>query len=626
MPQASDEFTPTEQLLQDALTAFGGGRLGEAESLCQDILKREPENIASLQILAAIAGHVGAARRGIGLLQKVIALQPTLADAQVQLAKLLRVDGQVAEAIAALEKAIELAPDSAAAHNDLGLIHLADGSPIEALACFDEAVAISSGLAIGHFNRGLAFEGQGLHSQAVAAFRQAIAINPDFAEAHAKLGNLLLADNEPVEALVCFQRAAAAKPDSSLAFMCQAKILMEEERAAAAEEPVRRTIERDPQNSDAHSLLSSILMELGRFQDAAAASDLALALNPRQIPAYHHLAHAKKLGQRDRPLVAQMESLVKQSGFADGERADLHFVLGKAYDDLGEYGSAIEHFDKGNALRHQQAPYGREAHAAATTRQIETFTAEFFARNAALGSDWEVPLLIVGMPRSGTTLVEQILSSHPDIAAGGELAFWDEHAPNFLMTALGDIDPDWISTTAQAYRDLLSQISPTARRITDKRPQNFLYIALIRAVFPRCRIIHCRRHPVDTCLSIYFQNFARRINFAYDREDLLACYQQYQRLMDHWRSILPPDRFFEIEYEQLVAERETTTRQMVAFCGLEWNDACLYSERNQRPVRTASVWQARQPVYPTSVARWRHYEPWLGALRRLLPETDAAAG
>jgi hypothetical protein len=175
------------------------------------------------------------------------------------------------------------------------------------------------------------------------------------------------------------------------------------------------------------------------------------------------------------------------------------------------------------------------------------------------------------------------------------------------------------------YRSLLTQISPTARRVTDKSPHNYHFLGLIHAVFPRARIIHCRRHPVDTCLSIYFQDFARKMDFAYDRNDLVAAYRQYVKLLAHWRGVLPADRFLEIQYEDLVADREAVTHKMIAFCGLDWNDACLHSEQNRRSVRTASVWQARQPIYRTSVARWRHYAPWLGSLVELLSDVDRDA-
>lgn len=612
-----------EELLQDAVAAYSAGKFVQAEVLCKDVLKRQPDHIATLQVLAAVAGQSGAPRRGIELLQKVIALQADHAEAHIQLAKLLRQEGHVEEAVAALKTAIGMRPDSAAAHNDLGLIHLAQSDLGEAVDCFSRAIERQPDLAIAHYNHGLALERQGRHAEAMGAFRGAIAAASDFAEAHAKLGNLLLNHGSEAEALDSLRSAAAAKPDSAVAFMCEAKILVEQGKAAAAEEPIRRAIERDPQNSDAHCLLGSILRELGRFDDAAVAADLSLALNRWQITAYHELVHVKKLKEADRPLITQMEWMLTEYARADEAKAHLHLALGKAYDDLHEYEQATRHFDEGNRLSYRKdGPYDPSRRSATVDRIVETFTNDFFARNSGLGSDWEVPVLIVGMPRSGTTLVEQILSSHPEFAGGDELAFWSRRASGFRMDASGRIDPAWISATAHDYQALLTGISSTAKRISDKRPQNFNLIALIHAVFPRARIIHCRRHPIDTCLSIYFQDFARKMDFAFDRGDLTAHYQQYQRLMVHWRTVLPPDRFMEVQYEELVANPEPVTRKMIEFCGLEWDDACLSPELNPRSVRTASLWQVRQPVYRTSVARWRNYEPWLGPLRELLPDTD----
>jgi tetratricopeptide (TPR) repeat protein len=612
--------------LGQAVAAYRAGKLDEVEALCNRILEQQPKHIASLQLLAASLGQRGQPRRGIELLERALSLCPDSVDSHVQLAKLLRLEGRNPEAIAALKKAIDIQPESAAAYNDLGLICLAEMDVAQAVDCFSRAIEINPDLAIAHYNRGLALEHQESPAEAIASFRQVARIDPNFAEAHAKLGNLLLSEGSRAEALECFRRAAAARPDSAFAFISRAKILLEEDKPAAAEELVRRAIDLAPRNSDAHCLLSTILMQVGRFHEAAASSDVALALNRRQITAYHELVHVKKLTEADRPLIAQMEWVLKECNLADDEQADLHFTLGKGYDDLGEYENAIQHFDLGNGLKHRGTSFDPAQLALMVERVIARFTADFFLRNAALRSDWEVPIFIVGMPRSGTTLVEQILSSHPEVAAGGELAFWAERAPGFRVNARGDIDPAWVNEVANDCRALLTSISSTARRTTDKRPNNFHFIGLIHSVFPRARIIHCQRHPIDTCLSIYFQNFARRIEFAYDRSDLLSAYRQYLRLMAHWRKVLPVDRFLEIQYEELVADREAMSRKMIEFCGLDWNDACLHSERNRRPVRTASVWQARQPVYRTSVARWRRYEPWLGPLRELIPDAERKRG
>lgn len=618
----SFEASAADQSLKDAVAAYRTGKFSEVEALCKQTLAQQPEHIGSLQLLAAVLGQRGEPRRGIELLEKAISFHPDSADNHIQLAKLLRLENRNSDAVAELTTAIEIQPESAAAYNDLGLIYLAEAEVAKAIDCYNRAIDINPNLTVAHFNKGVALERQGACSEAIASFRRAIALDSNFAEAHAELGNLLLFEGDRVGAFECFRSVAAAKPGSALALTSEAKILVEQDKPSEAHELVKRAIDLQPRNSYIHCLSGTILMQLGKFHDAATAFDEAMVFNHGQIAAYHGLAQIKKLTASDRPLLARMEWMLGEYDLAEDEQSELHFALGKGYDNLGEYGKAIEHYDQGNCIKHRDTSFDHAGHELVADRVIARFTADFFALNAASGSSWEVPILIFGMPRYGTTLVEQIISSHPEVAAGGELAYWSRTTASFRGNAAGAIDPAWVDEVVRDYRTLLANVSPTARRVTDKSLNNFLFMGLIHAALPRARLIHCRRHPVDTCLSIYFQSFARRMDFAYDRSDLVCAYRQYLKLMAHWRSVLPKDRFLEIQYEELVADREAMTRKIIDFCGLEWNDACLHSERNPRSVQTASVWQARQPVYRTSVARWRRYEKWLGVLRDLLPENS----
>ena len=235
--------------------------------------------------------------------------------------------------------------------------------------------------------------------------------------------------------------------------------------------------------------------------------------------------------------------------------------------------------------------------------------------------------------------MEQILSSRPEVVAGGELTFWADRVKEWWIPSgetgrdsgerrsvgFGKVEEGALARAAEDYLALLRRIGPEAMRVTDKAPLNFELLGLLRLALPDARIIHCRRRPIDTCLSIYLTNFWAGIDYSWNRGDLVFFYRQYERLMDHWRRVLPADRFTEVDYERLVDDREAETRRLVAFTGLEWDDACLAPESNRRVVRTASVWQARQPVYKTSVDRWRRYEPWLGELRELLPAAEPAA-
>ena len=296
----------------------------------------------------------------------------------------------------------------------------------------------------------------------------------------------------------------------------------------------------------------------------------------------------------------------------------LDFAVGKALDDLGDYASAIRHFDAANRVRHSLSRFSRNLFAQRIDRLIGRFTGDFSAANRVIGRDDETPVPILGMPRSGTTLTERIISSHPRVGGGGELDFWNERGPagveaenNSLAVAANRPYGD--------YRRLLRNVAAEALRITDKMPFNFLWLGLVHLIFPNARIIHCRRNPIDTCLSIYTTQFTMRWDFASDRGDLAFYYRQYLCLMDHWRTVLPSDRLLDIDYEDVTADPEGAARRLIAFCGLDWDPACLQPERNRDAVRTASLWQARQPIYRHSVERWRHYEPWLGELRQLMP-------
>jgi hypothetical protein len=228
----------------------------------------------------------------------------------------------------------------------------------------------------------------------------------------------------------------------------------------------------------------------------------------------------------------------------------------------------------------------------------------------------------MGMPRSGTTLVEQIISSHPDVAGGGELNFWNERGAAWHMAGAEDGGNAFIGEAAIEYLGVLRGIGPGAARVTDKMPFNFLWAGLIHLAFPAATIIHCRRNPIDTALSIHQTHFNPRLAFPTGGDELVSYFGAYERLTDHWRSLLPPDRFIEVHYETLTAAPGEVIPRLIDACGLTWHEACLHPERNPRAVKTPSKWQARQRINPHSIERWRRYEPWLGPLRALL-ETPA---
>jgi tetratricopeptide (TPR) repeat protein len=600
------------------MEAYRAGRLDEAEVQFLEVLSRQPRHFTALLVLGAIAGRTGQRQQGIRLLHQAITVQPQSADARLLLANLLRETGELVDAVSLLQEAIRLRPRDAALHNDLGLAYLAGHQITEAINCFERAIAFDPNLAIPHFNLACATERQRRIPEAISAYRRALALAPDLAEAHSRLGNILHSQGRRDEALTHFRGAATASPDTTLGRINEVKLRLEEGTSEEAEAILRNAIRLDPGSSEAHRLLGNTLRETGRFAEAAMCLTKAIHLDPAQIAAYHDLVHCKKLGDADRPLVTRILSRLEANDLGTHERALLHFAAGKALDDLGVYDEAIRHFDEANRFERQGLFFDREQFAAHIDRLTTIFTPDLIARNSRFASDAETPVLILGMPRSGTTLVEQIISSHPRVGAGGELSFWNERGSQFMAEA-NELDQTLVKQLAESYCALLYRIARGAMRVTDKMPFNFFWVGLTRAVFPKAFIIHCRRNPIDTCLSIYFTRFATRQDFAYDRSDIVSYQKGYARLMTHWRDTLPSDRFLEIDYEDLVVDRERLTRQLIEFIGLEWDDGCLRPERNRRAVRTASMWQARQPVYRSSVERWRHYEPWIGEFLELLP-------
>ena len=544
------------------------------------------------------------------------------AEPFTRLAAQLRQAGRLAESITPLREAARLDPRNAAVHCDLGVTLLKCGRFDAAIDSLRHALALRPRFANGWYNLGLALDHAGREAEAIQALEKAVAAEPRHIEALRQLGEVLRNSGQREAAARWFGKAIAAAPNPVERRLNEARLFVTLEKYAEAETCLRQCVALDPQNSTTHRLLGHVLSSLGKFDDAASHFERAIALKPEEIAGAYELTAARRMTEADRPLIEQMQQVLQDPGLPEKARISLQFALGKTFDDLRDYPAAMRHYDTGNALMHRLQSLNHSACAARFNATMAAFTPESFA--AAGGSADETPLLILGMPRSGTTLVEQILSAHSRIAAGGELGFWGGRDEELARQGLHLPPPPFAAKAAHDYLALLRRIDPAAQRVTDKAPGNFMRIGLILHVFPRARIIHCRRNPVDTCLSIYFAYFLGRHEYAYDKDDLAFYYRQYRRLMAHWRAVLPPDRFIEVDYETLIANREAETRRLVEFCGVPWDDACMHPEQNERTVLTASKWQARQPVYTTSVERWRRYEPWIGPLRSLLDDGAVA--
>ncbi len=383
---------------------------------------------------------------------------------------------------------------------------------------------------------------------------------------------------------------------------------------------LRRTLALDPGNAMAHDLLGNVLSEFGRFDEARECFERAIEIAPLLAGSYYDLLRRRPATAADGGLLQRMEAALTTPGLETAQQLRLHLAIGKVADDPGDYALAMRHFDAADAVRRASTTFDSAAFSIEIDRLIARCTPEWIARAPELGSSEEKPVLIIGMPRSGTTLVEQIISMHPEVAPGGELNFWNERGAAWRVSAAAGNEKPFLASAAADYLRVLRGIAPRAARVTDKMPFNFLWAGLIHAAFPIATIIHCRRALIDTALSIHQTHFHPSLPFPTGGAELVAYFRGYERLIEHWRNLLPASRFIEVDYEDLTREPEPAIRRIIAACGLPWRDACLHPERNPRPVKTPSKWQTRQPIYRTSVARWRRYEPWLGTLRALVSD------
>ena len=443
---------------------------------------------------------------------------------------------------------------------------------------------------------------------------------PSLTEAWFRAGALAYTLGHRDDAIGCFRRAAATGGRTNFGRLGKARALLIEDRNQEAEQVLRETLVADPRNAMAYDLLGNLLTEFGRFDEARACFERAIAIAPLLAGSYYELVRCRPVTSGDDGLLPAMQAALAMPRLEASQRLRVHLAIGKAAEDLRDYALAMQHFDAADAVRRDTVRFDSAAFAAEIDRLIARCTPELIARAPELGSRDGMPVLIIGMPRSGTTLVEQIVSMHPEVGAGGELQFWNERGAAWHRAGAAGSERPFLAKAATDYLGLLRIIAPTAARVTDKMPFNFLWAGLIHVAFPRAIIIHCRRVAVDTALSIHQTHFHPSLAFPTGDAELVAYFRSYQRLTDHWRSVLPADRFIEVDYEDLTRAPEPVIRRIIAACGLAWHDACLRPESNPRAVKTPSKWQTRRPIYRTSVARWRRYEPWLGPLRALIDD------
>jgi tetratricopeptide (TPR) repeat protein len=596
------------------------GRRSEAKAAYRQAIALKPDCLEAHNNLGNTLRDEGAFEEAARAYRRALAFRPDWAEAWYNLAGVLDNWEHPEEAIAAYRQALALKPHFAEAYNNLGTLLKTRGLLDEAARCFQQALTINPNYAEAHNNLGNTLRDLGQLTEAVTHYRQAVALRPDYAEVHNNLGAILQDLGLTDQALAAYQQALLFRPDYAEVYYNLGVALQDRGLLEAAVVHYRRAIAIQPNFAEAHNNLGNALKDQGAFALAAEQYQQAIALRPQFAEAHFNRAELKTF-QVDDPDIAVLEALVAdQTPLAEHQAPFLHFALAKAWEEAGEPARAFQHLLTGNALRRQQLVYDEAADQALFQRVIAAFGPERFQRSEAVGEPSAIPIFVLGMPRSGSSLIEQCLASHPAIHGGGELPTLATVAGAGYPEIIQNLEDTAFRRLGAAYLARLPALPTGKTRLIDKMPYNFLYAGLIRLILPHARIIHTVRDPVETCVSCFSKLFPTGQLYSYDLGELGRYYRGYRTVMAHWHSVLPDDAMLDVSYEAVVEDFETQMRRVIAYCGLPWDDQCLEFHRTQRPVRTASAVQVRQPLFRTSLQRWRRYETWLAPLLRALAE------
>lgn len=498
---------------------------------------------------------------------------------------------------------------------EMGSEHLGQGALAEAITCLRAALAVNPRFAEAYNNLGCALVADGRATEANAAFARAVELKPEYAEAYTNRGNLLREMGLLPQSEANLRRALELQPALVPALLNLGATLVMLGRLEEAEGCYRQAVALEPKNPEALVGMGSFAAQEGQFGVAEQLLAEALSLRPKMPAALAAIPATRKMTAADATWLATAEE-VAAAGLPQLEESRLRYAMGKYCDDIRDYERAFAHFQRANDIAKTVAPaYDRAARVALVEQIMESYGAARVASAVAGASTSARPVFVVGMMRSGTSLVEQIIASHPLAAGAGELPFWSSAFQHHLLT-LG-LEAPLPGQLGSDYLRVLEACSADASRVVDKAPLNADYVGLIHTVLPNARFIYMQRDPIDTCLSCYFQGFSATHNYTLDLSDLAHYFEQHHRLVTHWRAVLPAGIMLDVPYESLVAEQDLWSRRIIDFIGLDWDERCLNFHKTERTVATASQWQVRQKIYKSSVERWRNYEKFIGPLRSL---------
>ncbi|WP_157817902.1 tetratricopeptide repeat-containing sulfotransferase family protein [Candidatus Thiodictyon syntrophicum] len=550
-----------------------------------------PKDLAGLLRQADQLRNTGRLREAETLCRRLLQAEPGLAPAWECLALIAHGAGQAAQAAELMAKAAAAAPQVASYRRNLCELFRRLGRLDEALAAGREAVRLAPADAVAHYNLGIALDDHGDLAEARAVYERAVVLDPGHNLAWNNLGSVRNRLGDEAAALAAYRQAAAI----------------------------------DPRHAEAQNNIAAILIDRGELDEAKERLRAAIDARPDFLEAHQNISTLTRYTADDPHYRFLEEQLAVRDRLEPEQRLRLLFALGKAREDLGRYDLALIAYREANRLKRATLAFDEERSERLCQALIAACSADTCRPDPASPAD-PTPIFIVGMPRSGTTLLEQVLSSHPDCHGAGELK--DFHAVVKAHPKVGEMDQaaQWVPRlTDEDFRDIgaaylerLRGHHAGARRITDKMPGNFHYLGFIHRALPGARVIHSMRDPMDSCWSNFTRLFNDTMEFAYDLGDVGRYYNRYLQMMQHWDRVLPAGVLLHLHYEAMVADLEGQARRVIAHVGLPWDDACLRFHENRRPVRTASVAQVRKPIYSSSVGRWRAYPDGLLVLREIV--------
>ncbi|MFT5448193.1 MAG: tetratricopeptide (TPR) repeat protein [Gammaproteobacteria bacterium] len=652
-------------LVENAVRRHHNGELLQAEHMYREAARHAPGHPDIHHLLGAVLHQQNRNAEARVEVEAAIQALEHMPHYHNTLGEVLRAMGDSGAAIGSYRRAIELQPDNLQAINNLGLALHASGNLDAARNVLSQVVAAQPDVAQAHNNLGIAEQSLGNLEGAAQAFRRSCELLPQYVEGWNNLGTVLQELGRTDQAVDALERAIGIAPNLARAHFNLSRLRLVLDDVPAAEACVRRAIELEPRDAEYRVHLAYVLRFMERFDesltvlrdalsrapgDPVANNDIAVTLlmngefsqaeqhllaaiqsAPDMGIAYENLSRARRFGPGDALFMQRLESRA-QAAQAPQEQAHFNFALGKMWDDRGDEQRAFGHFHTANAATRRLVRWDADAHSQAVDQIITTFDGDWFSGEriqSGYGEPSHAPVLIIGMLRSGTSLIEQILASHSQVIARGELDFFT-NVTQMMVQKLGAAQVPYpqcalqlqsadMRSIAQAYLQRYFGEPVSARHFTDKNPLNFEHLGLIAAIFPHAKFIHVRREPMDTCLSIYNTHFSRELGFAYDLHEIGRFYKDYERLMAHWQEHLG-ERLIEVSYESLVSEQERDTRALLSSLGLDWEAGCMDFHRTERMVGTASHWQVRQPLYTGAVRRWQRYAPWLGDLQAALAQ------